>query len=81
MQVVYDGIVVGDYIADFLIGKRVIVEIKAVEILLKVHEVQLVNYLNAVHLDVGLLINFGGPKIEVKRKFREPNRSISLQAS
>src|ERR1700683_1864625 len=61
MQVMYDGIVLGDYLADFLIDKSVVVEIKAVEMLLKAHEIQLVNYLTAIRLDVGLLINFGGP--------------------
>ena len=78
MQVVYDNVVLGDYLADFLIDKRVVVEIKAVEVLLKAHEIQLVNYLAAIKLDVGLLINFGGSKIQVKRKFRESNRSISF---
>ncbi len=74
MQVLYDGIVLGDYVADFLVEKRVVVELKAVETLNKAHEIQLVNYLTAIHFDVGLLINFGGQKIQVKRKVRELNR-------
>jgi GxxExxY protein len=78
LQVVYDNIVLGDYLADFLVDKRVVVEIKAVEGLLKAHEIQLVNYLTAVKLDVGLLINFGASKIQVKRKFRESNRKASF---
>jgi GxxExxY protein len=79
MQVKYDGIILGDYIADFLIDRRVVVEIKAVETLLKAHEVQLVNYLNAVRFDVGLLVNFGAEKIQVKRKNRERRQdAISL---
>ena len=78
MKVVYDGIVLGDYVADFLVEKRVVVEIKAVEALLTTHEIQLVNYLSAVKFDLGLLINFGGQKIQVKRKYRESNRSASL---
>lgn len=71
MQVKYDGIILGDYIADFLIARRVIIEIKAVDSLLKAHEVRLVNYLSAIQYDIGLLINFGGDKIQVKRKYRE----------
>ena len=75
MQVKYDGIVLGDYIADFLIDHRVVIEIKAIDALLKAHEVQLVNYLNAIQYDVGLLINFGGDKVQVKRKYRERHPS------
>ena len=75
MKVIYDGIVLGDYVADFLVEKRVVVELKAVEVLVKTHEIQLVNYLCAVKCDLGLLINFGGSKIQVKRKYRELNRS------
>jgi GxxExxY protein len=77
MQVVYDGIILGDYIADFLIDERLVVELKAVEALLKAHEIQLVNYLNAVKVDVGLLINFGSHKLQIKRKYREFSRNAS----
>jgi len=48
----------------------VIVELKAAQMLVKEHEVQLVNYLTATSIDVGLLLNFG-PSVQVKRKFRE----------
>ncbi len=58
---------VGEYFADILIDKKVILELKAIEKLNAIHEVQLVNYLKATKIEVGLLINFG-PKIEVKRK-------------
>jgi len=78
MQVMYDGIVLGDYIADFLIDKRVVIELKAVDLLTKAHEIQLVNYLTAIRYDVGLLINFGGSKVQVKRKLRELNRPLSV---
>jgi len=77
MKVMYDGIVLGDYVADFLIDKRVVVELKAVEGLLKAHEIQLVNYLSAIKFDLGLLINFGSQKIQVKRKYREFNRDAT----
>jgi GxxExxY protein len=79
MQVVYDGIVLGEFLADFLVEKRVVLELKAVESLTKAHEIQLVNYLTATRIDVGLLINFGGSKVQVRRKLRELNMSPSTQ--
>lgn len=60
---------VGDFVADLLVEGTIIVELKAVEILRPIHEVQVVNYLNATKLEVGLLINFG-TSVEVKRKYR-----------
>ena len=66
----YDGIHVGDYVADMLVGGGVIIENKAVEKLATIHEVQLVHYLTATGLDVGLLINFGSPRLQFKRKTR-----------
>ncbi len=71
MQVTYDGVVLGDYFTDFLVDRHVVVEIKAVTTLTTAHEIQLVNYLNAVRFDLGLLVNFGGSRIEVKRKYRQ----------
>ena len=69
LEVFYKGHKVGGYYADLVVEDEIIVELKAVENLVKVHEVQLVNYLNATKNDTGLLINFGD-KVEVKRKFR-----------
>jgi GxxExxY protein len=66
----YDGVVVGEYFADILVDELLICELKANEFLSRDHEVQLVNYLVATGLDVGLLINFGR-SVTVKRKFRE----------
>ena len=73
----YDGAVVGEYFADVLVEERLICELKANEVLSKDHEVQLVNYLAATGLDVGLLINFGR-SVTVKKKFRQ-YRAIGLQ--
>ncbi|MHC4424747.1 MAG: GxxExxY protein [Planctomycetota bacterium] len=67
MSVLYRGLVVGDYIADIIVEDRIIVEAKAVSELNSVHEVQLVNYLKATGLQVGLLINFGR-SVQVKRR-------------
>jgi GxxExxY protein len=66
----YEGDVVGKYEPDLWIPDKLIIEIKAVENLLKIHEVQLVNYLAATRIDNGLLINFGS-SVEVRRKFLE----------
>ncbi len=65
----YRGREVGEYFADLLIERRLICELKAVEVLTRQHEVQLVNYLAATGIDTGLLINFG-TKVTVRRKFR-----------
>ena len=63
----YDGIVVGEYIADILVQEIVILEIKAVKTLDEIHLAQCLNYLKATDLRLCLLINFGAPKVAVKR--------------
>jgi GxxExxY protein len=70
IKVVYDGIVIGDFIADMLVADRVLVENKAVQTLTQAHEVQLVNYLTATGIEIGLLFNFGSQSLQVKRKHR-----------
>jgi len=67
MSVLYRGVVVGDYIADIVVEGKIVVEVKAVAELNSAHEVQLVNYLKATGLQVGLLINFGR-SVQVKRR-------------
>ena len=67
LNVLYRGSIVGEYFPDFIINERVIVELKAIEMLSKPHEVQLVNYLKATGLKIGLLINFG-KSVTVKRR-------------
>ncbi len=69
----YDGKVVGEYFADLVIDNRIIVEVKAAKSLLPDHEAQLLNYLKATNIEVGLLLNFG-PKAEFKRKVFENSR-------
>ncbi|MEM6459787.1 MAG: GxxExxY protein [Planctomycetota bacterium] len=61
---------VGDFVGDALVERRVLCELKAVEAFAKAHEVQLVNYLQATGIDVGLLINFGPHSVSIKRKTR-----------
>ena len=67
IKILYKNKIVGDYIADLLIEDKVIVELKAIKELAKIHEVQLVNYLAATDIEVGLLLNFGD-KFQVKRR-------------
>ncbi len=67
LRVFYNDILVGEYIADLLVEKQVLIEIKAVKTLDTVHIAQCLNYLKATKLNVCLLINFGKPKVEVKR--------------
>ena len=59
IKVYYDGIIVGNYIADIIVEQKVIVELKAVSKLNQKHEVQLVNYLKGTGIPDGLLLNFG----------------------
>ena len=63
----YKGDVVGEYTADILVEDRVILELKAVDKIQKVYEAQLLNYLKATGIRVGLLVNFKHPKAEIKR--------------
>ena len=69
LEVYYKNHKVGSFYADLVDEDEIVIELKAVENLSKVHEVQLVNYLNATKNDTGLLINFGD-KVDIKRKFR-----------
>jgi GxxExxY protein len=66
----YDGLAVGNFSADMLVDDRVMLELKANQTLAPAHEVQLVNYLTATGIEVGLLLNFGAERLEFKRKTR-----------
>jgi GxxExxY protein len=74
ISVQYDGQIVGAFTADLLVNDALIVELKASQSLAKAHEVQLVNYLVATRIDEGLLVNFGGERMEFKKKFRVPKK-------
>ena len=75
ITVCYEGKNVGDFFADLLVEDEIIVELKSVRHLAQRHEVQLVNYLVATGIDVGLLLNFGEERVEVKRKVRTLKQS------
>ena len=61
----------GEFYADVLLEDKVIIELKAVTALKPEHYAQVINYLNATGIDVGLLVNFGNPKLEYRRFHRK----------
>lgn len=67
IKVTFRGECVGDFFADLLVEGKVIVELKTVRALAPQHQAQVINYLNATGIEVGLLINFGNPRLEYKR--------------
>ena len=71
ITVFYDDESVGEFVADIVVKDTIILELKSVRKIIEAHEVQLVNYLVATKRPVGLIINFGENKVEIKRKVRE----------
>ena len=69
LTVRYESIIVGEFIADLIVNDAVLCELKAISSISKADEVQLVNYLAATNRDFGLLINFGAPSLQFKRKY------------
>ncbi|RNL56689.1 GxxExxY protein [Pedobacter jejuensis] len=67
LQVFYDDEVVGDYFVDLYVQNEIIVELKTVSMLTEIHQAQLMNYLIACNKKCGLILNFGKPRIEIKR--------------
>ncbi len=70
ITVYYDNEIVGEFIADIIVNDTVILELKSVRKIINAHEVQLVNYLIATGKPVGLILNFGENKVEIKRKIK-----------
>lgn len=68
LDVIYDNVKVGTYRPDFVIGGKILLEIKAVPFLPKEAETQLVYYLKGTNFKLGLLVNFGSTKLEIKRR-------------
>ena len=73
IKVSYEGEIIGEYYADIMVDSKVIVEIKASKRLIEENEAQLLNYLRATDIEIGLLLNFG-TKPEVKRKAFDNSR-------
>jgi GxxExxY protein len=67
IQVSYEGVIVGEFGADIIVNGSVILELKAAKIIDPVHQAQLLNYLKATGLKVGLILNFGTPRLGIKR--------------
>ena len=83
IRVHYDGVVVGEFSADLLVNHSVMLELKAIQALAPANEVQLVNYLTATGIEVGLLLNFGRERLEFKRRSRtyrpkQPSKGLIL---
>ena len=71
MPIHYHGMEVGSRRVDFLVEDKVLVELKAITKLEEIQLAQGLNYLEAYHLEIGLLLNFGAPKLEFKRLIKQ----------
>ena len=78
VDVIYKGCLVGEYIADIIVEGKLLLELKAVSALCGEHEAQLMNYLKATGLSVGLLLNFGKPKLGIKRMVWNHNETKKI---
>ncbi|MEQ1763733.1 MAG: GxxExxY protein [Pyrinomonadaceae bacterium] len=67
LKVKFRGVIVGDYFADLVVEDQVLIELKAVSRILQEHKAQVINYLTATGIALGLLVNFGTPRIEYYR--------------
>jgi GxxExxY protein len=82
LEALYKGRSAGNFAADFIIERKLLLEIKALDFILPAHEVRVVNYLKATGLETGLILNFGSPTRQGKRKHRErltPPSGLRLQ--
>jgi GxxExxY protein len=71
ITVSYDNERVGEFIADIVVEDEIILELKSAKRIAQAHEVQLVNYLVATNKPVGLILNFGEKKVDIKRKVKD----------
>jgi GxxExxY protein len=78
IKVNYKSCIVGEYYADLIINDTIILELKVSEFIIPDHEFQLINYLKATNIEVGLLLNFG-IKPEFRRKVFENNRKKLIE--
>jgi len=78
VKVIFRGEIVGDFFVDIFVEEKVIVELKAVKALAPEHQAQIINYLNATGIGVGLLINFGSPRLEYKRFTRKAKFNMDI---
>ena len=78
LPVSYRGEIVGEYCCDFLIENLLIIELKALASTTTDHEAQVLNYLKATSTQVGLLLNFGGPRLGIKRLVLHHNDALPI---
>jgi GxxExxY protein len=78
VNVIYKGRLIGEYIADIIVEDKLLLELKAVSALCGEHEAQLMNYLKTTGLSVGLLLNFGKPKLGIKRMVWNHNETKKI---
>jgi GxxExxY protein len=79
IAVLFRGAEVGTFYADLLVDEKVIVELKAAKAITPEHQAQVINYLQATGIEVGLLINFGNPKLEYRRFTRTKKSNMDTQ--
>ena len=78
INVIYDGVIIGDYFADLLVNDFLLIELKTVKSFDEIHSAQCLNYQKATKLPLCLLINFGRPRVDVRRVYISANlRNIS----
>lgn len=76
LKVSFRNKVVGDFVADIVVENKVLIELKAVKNLMLEHQAQIINYLKATGIEIGLLINFGNSKMEFRRFNRQKSYDI-----
>lgn len=81
IKVYYQEQLVGEYFADIIVNQSVIIELKAAEGLVEEHEFQLVNYLKATEIEVGLLLNFGKKPIFKRKVFSNINKKNPCESA
>jgi GxxExxY protein len=74
IKVHYQEVIVGNYFADIIVNDTVIIELKAAEFLIEEHELQLINYLKATDIEVGMLLNFGKKPQFSRKVFSNENK-------
>lgn len=79
INVYYNNVIVGNYYADIVVENKVILELKACEMLTEAHEAQLLNYLKATDIELGLLLNFGPYPEIMRRAYSNENKKHHKQ--
>ncbi len=81
LEVFYKRRSAGVFVADIIVEQKILLELKAVSSIQQAHEVQIVNYLKATRLDLGLILNFGAATLQVKRKYRAAAPATNVKIS